>query len=377
MGQPASKSVTPQQGSGQPVAITPAVGDKVMRAWLVPKADSDLTKLTIHTIPVPEPGPTQIRVQIVCASVNPVDVLRVGTASCAFPAVIGTDGSGVVDKVGDEAKSKEAGISVGDEVFFHVDTTGGQGTLGEYTIVELDTVARMSSATAQPTTSDAKNKLTFAEAATLPSAGWTAYIAMFDKLKVEKDRVIFIDGAAGGVGSYAIQFAKMIGLYVIASCSTYNVEYLKKLGVDSVIDYVMDDVSDKLRDITEGRGVDYMLELVSPEQATRYAHHIRFGGALCQVGGALRSLETVFFHNQISLHHVNLNGLHKTAATAPLLGYLGRQCVSMVESGTLKPCHYEVVAFEQIRDVLIMLSKGHAKGKVVVRVIATKREKKP
>eukprot|EP00742_Colponemidia_sp_Colp-10_P020336 GILJ01023683.1.p1 GENE.GILJ01023683.1~~GILJ01023683.1.p1 ORF type:complete len:248 (-),score=29.13 GILJ01023683.1:42-761(-) len=211
----------------------------------------------------------------------------------------------------------------------------------------------------------------------MQSAAWTAFIALFDKLKIEKGRVIFIDGAAGGVGSYAVQLCKMMGLFVIGTCSTYNVEYLTSLGVDVVVDYVMDDIPDKLREWTQSRGVDYFLELVSPEQGERYAKHIRFGGSLCLVGGAIKNpTQDLLFLNQISVHHVNLNGMHRDQITWPLLAYLGNQCVQMAASKTLKPCYHEVIPFEQAKDALIQLAQGHAKGKIVIKIVDTAKPRR-
>lgn len=352
-----------------------------MRAWVAPAAPKDTSQPTSALvlksgIPVPTPSATQARIRVVCASLNPVDVMRAGTPTCIFPAIIGTDGAGLIDAFGDDAEAQKAGFAVGDAVFFHNDTTGTQGTFAEFTLVELAALARLRPPPPPPPQGAAapqqQHRLSLTDAAAMPSAAWTAYMALFDKLDVKKGRVIFIDGAAGGVGSFAVQMCKRVGLYVIATCSTYNVDYVKSLGADVVVDYIMDDVSDKLREWTQSHGVDYLLELVNPEQAARYAHHIRFGGALCQVGGAIKTLDTIFFHHQISVHHVHLNGFHKNPQATPLLPYVGAACVQMVANGMLTPCYREVIPFEQGRDALGQLAQGHARGKIVMRMLDAK-----
>ena len=397
-----------------------------------------LSSLELLTnVPIPEPSQSQVRVRLFTASLNHSDFSRLTDPTLAFPAVLGSDGAGVVDKVGDAAVAADHKIAVGDRVFFRLETASGAGTLAEYCVVELQTLTRLDPATTakeQPApivaaaadaagASDASTPsaaaatvgtiatttsaapatappplISFAEAATLPSAAWTAFIALFDKLKVERGRVIFIDGAAGGVGSYAVQMSKMMGLFVIGTCSTYNVEYLKSLGVDVVIDYVMDDVPTKLREWTQARGVDYLLELVSPAQGQRMAQHIRFGGALCLVGGPLvapqqlaatagasasssssaaaaASADTLFL-NQISVHYVNLNGMHKDAVTWPLLNYLGTQTASLVTSKAIAPCYHEVIPFEQAKEALLQHNSGHARGKIVLRIVDPAAERR-
>lgn len=383
-----------QQGSRGNNSFKTDPNAPTMKAWVATASSPNTNQLSnvslLTNVPIMEPTRSQVRVKIHAASLNRVDIGRATSAACTYPAILGTDGAGVVEKVGDEEIANgQYKIFVGDKVYFHLETVGTAGTFAEYCVVELSCIAKLdpnaspaaaleganpsnASGVSNPTAPEAAPHtiLSFAEAATMPSAAWTAFIALFDKLKIEKGRVIFIDGAAGGVGSYAVQMCKMMGLFVIGTCSTYNVEYLTSLGVDVVVDYVMDDIPDKLREWTQSRGVDYFLELVSPEQGERYAKHIRFGGSLCLVGGAIKNLtQDLLFLNQISVHHVNLNGMHRDPLTWPLLAYLGNQCVQMASNKSLVPCYHEVIPFEQAKDALIQLALGHAKGKIVLRIV--------
>lgn len=174
-------------------------------------------------IAVPEVNSEQdVLVQVFYASVNPVDwKIRKGNLSLffkpEFPFILGQDGSGVV------VKSNSSKFKIGDSVF-GLNPRGG--TYAQYVIFKDKELAHK------------PDQMSYAEASCLPTAALTTHQALTERGKLEKGQRVLILGGAGGIGSYAVQYAKkVLGAEVYATCSPYNTDYLKGLGVDHVIDY--------------------------------------------------------------------------------------------------------------------------------------------
>ena len=176
--------------------------------------------LRYEDVPTPEPGPDEMLIRIHNAGVNPVDwKIREGfMGKIPLPAVLGIDFSGTVEALGDYVGD----FRVGDEVFGEA---GGRGTYSEYTL------AKPSQCVHKPPALD------HVQAAALPVASVTAWQALFDKAGLIAKQRVLIHAASGGVGGFAVQFAKMKGAYVIGTTSAQNTDYVRKLGADEVIDY--------------------------------------------------------------------------------------------------------------------------------------------
>lgn len=184
-------------------------------------------KEELHEVQVekPVPGPHQVIVKLSATSVNPIDwKLREGFLKqmfdWPFPIILGWDAAGIITEVGEQA----AGWKRGDRVFARPATTRF-GTYAEYTAVDDDLLARI------------PENISFAEAASVPLAGLTAWQALFDHADLKSGEKVLIHAGAGGVGSLAVQFAKARGAYVIATAGAENSDFLKSLGADEVIDY--------------------------------------------------------------------------------------------------------------------------------------------
>lgn len=177
--------------------------------------------LKYEDIPESQPGPGEIRIKIVAAGVNPMDwkVRRGYIGSLPLPTIMGSDVAGTVDIVG----QGETSFQPGDEVFAKVAL--GKGGYAEYT------VARSTEMALKP------KSIGFVESASIPTAGLAAWQSIFDLAGLEKGQSILIHGAAGGVGTFAVQFAKWKGAHVIGTASEKNAEFLKSIGADEVIDY--------------------------------------------------------------------------------------------------------------------------------------------
>ncbi|MFM7276045.1 MAG: NADP-dependent oxidoreductase, partial [Gammaproteobacteria bacterium] len=161
-------------------------------------------------IATPEPGPGQIRVRIACAGVNPADWKnRQGMLAAfrpySFPYIIGFDAAGVVDAVGEGV----SGFSVGERVFTPTNHgQGGQGSYAEFAIADADRVAHI------------PQGMSFAQAAALPVAALTAWQGLFDRGGLKAGQRALIHGGSGGLGGFAVQFARWAGAHVAATCST-------------------------------------------------------------------------------------------------------------------------------------------------------------
>ena len=181
--------------------------------------------IEIRELPRPEIQPDQVLIRVHAASVNPIDwKIREGMMSARygeeFPMILGFDASGVVVEAGSEA----AGFKSGDEVFARSDIGAG-GCYAEYAAINCATVAPK------------PDKLSHVEAAAMPLAALTALNGLRDVGRVEPGQRVLVVGASGGVGVYAVQIAKNMGAHVTGVCSTANLDLVRELGADDVVDY--------------------------------------------------------------------------------------------------------------------------------------------
>lgn len=189
----------------------------------------DASVLTVRQLPVPLPGRGEVQVRVTMASLNPVDFkLRSGILRLVGrprrTAITGKDFSGVITALGADVQ----GYAVGQRVFGSVDPMGGQGSCAQFVALSTDLVAA---------TPDA---LSDEVAASLPVAAGSALQCLTDVAGLRRDQTILITGASGAVGSAAVQIACSIGARVTGVCSTANIEYVRLIGAERVIDYRTD-----------------------------------------------------------------------------------------------------------------------------------------
>jgi NADPH:quinone reductase-like Zn-dependent oxidoreductase len=208
----------------------------------------------ITDLPIPDPGPGQVRIRVRAAALNGIDVavssgqMR-SMVEYRFPVVIGFDGAGSVDAVGEGV----TGISIGDEVLGHC-TLGSElhhGTLAEQALLTADaTIVKPAS-------------LAFREAAALPLAGSAALRAV-EAVDLRSGETVLIAGAGGGVGSFAIQLARATGATVIATGRPDDAQRLRRLGAADVVDY-QEDVAEQVH-AAHPNGVDALIDMVTFDQ---------------------------------------------------------------------------------------------------------------
>ena len=195
--------------------------------------------MKLEEIERPVPAPDEILVKVYASGVNPVDwVVRNGGNDflkpyLKLPMTLGWDAAGIVEETGSEVTE----LKKGDEVYGVPNFPGSNGSYAEYC------AAKAIQFSVKP------KSISFNEAAGVPLVGLVAWTSIFELGKLQPGQRILIHGASGGVGSFAVQFAKAKGAYVIGTASAGNLDFLKQIGADEVIDYRSQKFEDLLQDI--------------------------------------------------------------------------------------------------------------------------------
>ena len=246
----------------------------------------------------------------------------------AFPYVPGNDFSGVVEAVG----APLAHLQPGDRVFGR-STPGAGGAFAQRLVIAACELCAIPSG------------MSFEQAASLPTAFGTARQALFDVGRLQPGQRVLIHAAAGGVGSMAVQQAHLAGAYVIGTASAGNVERVKSLGADEVIDY-------RTQDFTQLRDIDLVLDPIGGETLEKSWQVLRDGGRIATlVAFGIESRngrigEAVFFQS----------------ATPAL-----PEAVRQFQAGQLQIVTDSIFPLEDTRAALEKLATGHARGKVLIR----------
>lgn len=222
-------------------------------------------------LPRPEPGPGEILIRVAAAGVNPADwALRGGKlrpfVRLALPFVSGSDVAGVVE----EAGAGTTKFAPGEAVYAMTPTTEGGG-YAEYVVVSADNAARVPSG------------ISLEVAGAVPLVSLTALQALRDKAELVSGEHVLIHGASGGVGSFAVQIAKTLGARVTATCSGRNVELVRGLGADEVVDYTSEDAA------ARGPRYDVVFGAVNTLPILRWRRALRPGGRIVTVNPLFES----------------------------------------------------------------------------------------
>lgn len=318
--------------------------------------------LELGELPAPQAGPGELLVEVHAASVNPVDFkIRDGMLKMIipfrFPLILGNDFSGVVQAVG-------AGVTrfrPGDAVFARMDKRR-IGAFAEFALVaEADAAAKPAN-------------LSHIEAAAVPLAGLTAWQALFEVGGLKSGQKVLIHGGSGGVGTFAIQFARHAGLTVATTAGARNAELVRSLGADTVIDYKAQRFEDLVGDC------DMVFDTQAGDIQYRSFAVLKRGGVLVSIAGKPDSrLVREFGLNPLLGMLLDFLG-RKTLRLAKRHGvryeYLfmhpsGEQLARigrLLAEGSVRPVIDKVFPLAQVREALAYSEAGHATGKVVVEV---------
>ena len=301
----------------------------------------------------PAAADNEILVKVHAASVNPVDwhfmrgtpyPIRMGSGfrKPASPRRLGFDYAGTIEAMGRGVTQ----FTVGEAVF-----GGKQGSLAEYV-----TVPAGGAAVRKP------EKLTFEQAAAVTVAGVTALQALRNKSQVQRGQKVLINGAAGGVGTFAVQIAKVFGAEVTGVQSTRNMEFVRSIGADRVIDYTKEDFT------TTGERYDVVLDNVGNHSLSEIRRVLKPGGTYLPNGGGTPE------------KGASIGGIVKMLLMSPFISHKIRFFVAtpnrddlqmladLMQAGTVTPVIDRCYPFTEAAEAMRHLESGHARGKVVVTI---------
>ncbi len=301
--------------------------------------------LTAAELPRPVAVNAEFLVKVVAAGVNPIDAKTrsgkgVSGQIATYPAILGNDFSGVVVSSPYESHP----IKPGDEVYGFAQVPRYSGTYAEYVVVPSLSIARKPKA------------LSHVEAAGVPLAALTAWGMVVEVAKAHEGQRVLIHAGSGGVGHFAVQFARFFGAYVIATGSTRNLSWLSELGANEVIDYTAERFEEIIDD------VDVVIDLVGnvhDDTGTRSLQILRPGGLL--VNAPSGSWDTLIE----DASKAGVRATHyKVSADGSTLAVISR----LLESGDVRVFVDQVFPLDDAALAHTALETGHTRGKIVLAV---------
>lgn len=306
--------------------------------------------VTLEQIVKPTPAPNEVLVKIKAAAVNPLDwhemrgspfVMRLGEGlGKPDDPDLGVDFAGIIEAVGDQVTNFE----VGDEVF-----GGWGGAFAEYLTMPSDRAI-----VKKP------SNITFAEAAAIPIAALTALQGLVDEGNLQAGQRVLINGASGGVGTYAVQIAKSMGAHVSGVCSTRNVALVRSLGADQVFDYKKEDYT------KSGQTFDLILDLVGNHPLSANRSVLEEKGTMVIIGGPkgdwfgpfktplLAAITNSFVDQKLGMFIARMR--QKDLVTL----------AGMMQEGTLTSRIDRFYELENVAEALRYSESGRARGKIIV-----------
>jgi NADPH:quinone reductase-like Zn-dependent oxidoreductase len=317
---------------------------------------------SIGEVPDPTVGAHDVLIQVHAASVNPLDSkIRTGEFKMilpySFPLVLGNDLAGVVVRTGPAVRR----FKPGDEVYARPPEKR-IGTFAELIAVDENALAL------KPL------NLSMAEAASIPLVALTAWQALVETARLKKGQKVLIHAGSGGVGTLAIQLAKHLGAFVATTTSTSNVEWLKTLGADVVIDYKQQNFESELHDY------DVVLNSLGADVLEKSLKVLKPGGQLISISGpptaqfaveqglswALRQVMRLLssgIRRKAGKHGVSYTFLFMRADGAQL-----QNITTLIEAGVIKPVIDRSFSFESTAEALRYVEQGKSKGKVTIMI---------
>lgn len=319
-------------------------------------------QLAFIDTPRPTPKPDEILVQVQAAGLNPIDnMIPKGTFKpilrFQLPATLGSDLAGIVVEVGNRVTR----FKPGDEVFASIFDLG-TGALAEFAVVPE------SAAALKPP------KLDFVQAASIPMVALTSWQALKERARLKPGQKVFIPAGSGGIGTFAIQLAKYLGAKVGTTTSSGNVDLVRSLGADEVIDYNKQQFETVLRDYDavlgtiRGDAIEKSLGILRRESAV-----VSLVGPPDAAFARARGMNVFMVFLFGLLSRKIIRGAGKRGAEYSFLfvhpdGRQLSQIAEILEAGRIRPVIDRLFPFEQTKEALDYLAKDRAKGKVVVQM---------
>ncbi|MCU5357778.1 NADP-dependent oxidoreductase [Bacillus cereus] len=313
-------------------------------------------------VPTPEINEYEVLAEIHAASINPIDFkIRDGKVKMLLkyemPLILGNDFSGVITKVG----SKVTRFKVGDEIYARP-RKNKIGTFAEYIAIHEDDIALK------------PKNLSFEEAASIPLVGLTSYQALHDIMQLQKGQKILIHAGSGGVGTFAIQLAKIMGATVTTTASEAGANLVTSLGADEIINYK----TEKFEDIL--KNYDAVFDTIGGATLEKSFNIIKSGGNIVSVSGMPnarfgKEFGSGFFKTLLfSLASKKLTALEKKHNAQYSFLFMKpsgdqlRTIANYIEAGEIKPVIDRVFPFEDAQKAMEYSEAGRAKGKIIVKI---------
>jgi len=311
--------------------------------------------LQLQELAKPVPQDDEVLIRIYAASINARDwrmmranpfFIRLAPGGFLGPKnkILGADLAGRVEVVGRHVRQ----FKPGNEVFGYLPSATGRGTFAEYVCAKENLI------TLKPA------NLTFGQAATVPEAAMTALQGLRDKGNIQPGQKVLIQGASGGVGTFAVQIAKAFGAEATAVCSLRNLEMVHSLGADHVIDYMREDFT------RNGQQYDLILAVNGYHPISKYLHALSPEGNYVVAGGSMLQL----FQAARQRWQTSGNGNQKTHIVSLVQNQQDLVFIKeLLESGKVIPIIDGCYPMSKIPEAFWYFEKEHPKGKVVISVV--------
>lgn len=306
----------------------------------------DASVLSLTECAVPQPGRGEVQVRVNVASLNPVDFkLRSGILRLVGrpkrPAITGKDFAGIITALGTEVE----GYTVGQRVFGSVDPMGGQGACAQFVALDTDLIT--------PTPYELSDEV----AACLPVAAGTALQSLSDIARLKREQSILITGASGAVGSAAVQVACLLGAQVTGVCGTANIDYVRSMGAEHVIDYKKENW------LKLDRQFDMILDAAATESFVSARPLLKSTGIYINT----MPRAALFWSALVAR-------LGSRQRCVPFLlktdSELLRRLARLAADQTLVPHIQETIGLAQVARAQQQMERGQVHGKICVRVVA-------
>ena len=333
-----------------------------MKSLMITKYGDINSSLEEQEIAKPALEENQILIKAYSSSFNPIDFKIVrgdfkAMGKVTFPIGTGRDVSGIIEEIGKNIKK----FKKGDKVYSRVNESH-VGTMAEYVVSNVKDIALIPS------------NLSFDESASIPLVGLTSYQALEDIAKLSKGEKILIHAGSGGIGTFAIQLAKHLGAHVTTTTSTKNISFVKGLGADKVIDYTSENYLD------EGAVFDVVFDTLGVEHTLNSFKVIKNEGRVISISGAIDGATAeqfglnkfirmilAFQARKVTRAASKKNAMYRFLFMSPN-GEQLKKIAKLYESGEIKPIIDKTYNFSEAIQALEYLSKGHARGKVIVKI---------
>ena len=333
-----------------------------MKSLMITKYGDINSSLEEQEIAKPALEENQILIKAYSSSFNPIDFKIVrgdfkAMGKVTFPIGTGRDVSGIIEEIGKNIKK----FKKGDKVYSRVNESH-VGTMAEYVVSNVKDTALIPS------------NLSFDESASIPLVGLTTYQALEDIAKLSKGEKILIHAGSGGIGTFAIQLAKHLGAHVTTTTSTKNISFVKGLGADKVIDYTSENYLD------EGAVFDVVFDTLGGEHTLNSFKVIKNEGRVISISGAIDGATAeqfglnkfirmilAFQARKVTRAASKKNAMYRFLFMSPN-GEQLKKIAKLYESGEIKPIIDKTYKFAEAIQALEYLSKGHARGKVIVKI---------